>query len=333
MATPISDFSRPATRRVHVAHTPPGQPPAAPRLPLAFEPFLFLMPAHQALQQHGCSVLAFFLEDEAAGSTVAQLYVVLDAKGPGQARSPGQASFGGVQLAPGVPASTLHPLLEVAESTLRQYQQTQLEIRGYASCYDPAGAATMAEALGERDYRVVLAEENYYLATEREYEVHLHPSERRRLQRCRQAGLVVEQEPPFLVSAAYAFIAACRQERGQSLSLTLARVEELFRAFPRQHFLFSVRQPSGEWVALTIAIQVSKRVVYNMYPASPLAANQLSPMVLLNQGLHTYASASGVEAVDLGTSTLANGPNESLLRFKRHLGGVAGPRFTWQKEL
>jgi hypothetical protein len=316
-----------------VAHTPPGQPPAAPRLPLAFEPFLFLTPAHQALQQHGCGVLAFFLEDEAAGSTVAQLYVVLDAEGPGLARSPGQASFGGVQLAPGVPASTLHPLLEVAESTLRQYQQTQLEIRGYASCYDPAGAATMAEALGERDYRVVLAEESNYLATQREYEAHLHPSERRRLQRCRQAGLVVEQEPPFLVPAAYAFIAACRQERGQALSLTLARIEELFQAFPRQYFLFSVRQPGGKWVAFTIAIQVSKHVVYNMYPASPLAANQLSPVVLLNQGLHAYAKASGAAAVDLGTSTLANGPNESLLHFKRHLGGVADPRLTWQKEL
>jgi hypothetical protein len=334
VATPSSDFLLPALR-VHTALTPPGQPPAAPHLPLAFEPFLFLTPAHQALQQHGCPVLAFFLEDERMGHTVAQLYVVLDFEGHGLARSPGQASFGGVQLAPDLPASAVHLLLDTAEVALRQHQQTHLEIRSYARCYDPAGAATLEEALGERGYLAALGEENYHLATAREYETHLHQAERRRLQRCHQLGLVVEQEPPYLVPAAYEFIAACRQERGQSLSLPLARIEELFRVFPQQHFLFSVRKPgNGEWAALTIAIQVNKQVLYNMYPASPLADNKLSPVVLLNAGLHRYASASGAAAVDLGTSTLPSGePNKSLLDFKRHLGGVVSPRLTWQKVL
>jgi hypothetical protein len=240
-----------------------------------------------------------------------------------------------VQLAPDLPASAVHLLLDTAEVALRQHQQTHLEIRSYASCYDPAGAATLEEALGERGYLAALGEENYHLATAREYETHLHQAERRRLQRCHQLGLVVEQEPPYLVPAAYEFIAACRQERGQSLSLPLARIEELFRVFPQQHFLFSVRKPgNGEWAALTIAIQVSKQVLYNMYPASPLADNKLSPVVLLNAGLHRYASASGAAAVDLGTSTLPSGePNKSLLDFKRHLGGVVSPRLTWQKVL
>lgn len=334
VATSIPDPSAPPALHVHAALTPPGQPPAAPRLPLAFEPFLFLLPAHQVLQQHGCPVLALFLEDESAGYTVAQLYVVLNFEGPGLARSPGQASFGGVQLAPGLPASALHPLLAATEATLRQHQQTRLEIRGYAACYDPTGAATLAEALGERGYLVALREENYHLATTHAYEAHLHRSERRRLQRCRRAGLVVEQEPPFLVPAAYEFIAACRQERGQSLSLPLARIEELFRTFPRQHFLFSVRKPgTGDWAAVCIAIQVNKQVVYNIYPASPISENALSPVVLLNEGLHAYATASGASAVDLGTSMLASRPNESLLRFKRNLGGVADQRLTWQKVL
>jgi hypothetical protein len=151
------------------------------------------------------------------------------------------------------------------------------------------------------------------------------------LQRCRRAGLVVEQEPPFYVPAAHEFIAACRLERGQSLSLSLARVEELFRAFPRQHFLFSVRKPgTGKWAAMCIAIQVNKRVVYNLYHASPISENDLSPVVLLNEGLHAFASASGAAAVDLGTSMLADGPNESLLRFKRNLGAMADQRLTWQ---
>jgi hypothetical protein len=317
-----------------VAYTPPGQPPAAPRLPLAFEPFLFLTPAHQALQPHGCPVLAFFLEDEAAGHTVAQLYVVLDAAGPGLARSPGQASFGGGQLAPGVPASALHPLLEVAEATLRQYQQTQLEIRGYASCYDPAGAATLAEALEERDYRVVLSEESYYLDLGRDYAAQLDAAERRHLRQCAQAGFVVEQEPPYLLPLAYEFIAECRRERGYALSLPLERVQALFREFPRQHFLLSVREPSGAWAAVLIAIRVSRRAFYDFYLASPLRLNKLSPAVQLLGGLHALAQANEAAIVDLGTSTLPSGaPNQPLLDFKRHVGGISSPRLTWQKTL
>jgi hypothetical protein len=334
VAISLSDPFAPPALRVHVALASPGQPPAAPRLPLAFEPFLFLTPAHQALQQHGCPVLAFFLEDERAGATVAQLYVVLDFAGPGLARSPGQASFGGVQLAPGLPTRAVHTLLAAAEAALRQHHQTQLEMRGYAACYDPAGAATLAEALEESGYRVVLREENYHLATTRAYEAHLHHSERRRLQRCRRAGLVVEQEPPFLVPAAYDFIAACRQERGQSLSLPLARVQALVKEFPRQHLLLSLREPGGEWAAVLIAIQVNSQVLYDFYPASPLRLNKLSPAVQLLGGLHAFAQANEAAIVDLGTSTLPSGePNEPLLAFKRHLGGIASPRLTWQKAL
>ncbi len=325
--------SAPPGWAVYVAEAPAGQPPAGPRRPLALTPFLYLGPAHQALQPVASPVLSFYLEDEAAGLSVAQLFVVLDYPAVGEASSPGQAPFGAVQLAPGVPLAAIHYLLDQAERTLRQRGQQRLHLRGYPVCYDPAGAALLAEALRQRHYAVALAEENYYLDPARDYEAHLHPSERRRLRRCRQQGLVPEQEPPLLLPWAYDFIAQCRQERGQALSLPLARVQELFRAFPRQHMLFSVRKPGGEWAALTIAIQVSERVLYNFYPASPLADNHLSPAVLLNESLHAYARASGLAVVDLGTSMLPTGPNESLLRFKRHLGGVASLKLSWDKDI
>ena len=319
---------------MHVAATPAGQPPAAPRLPLAFEPFLFLTPAHQALQQHGHPVLGFFLEDAAAGRTVAQLYVVPDAQGPGLARSPGQASFGGVQLAAGLPVAALHPLLAAAEAALRARGQRRLDVLGYAFCYDPAGAATLAEALRQRGYQVVLAEQNYHLDTSREYEAHLSYNERHCLRKCQRAGFVLEQEPPLLLPLAYDFLVACRRERGQSLSLPLARLQALFQRFPRQHLLLSVREPSGNWAGVALAILASQRVLYDFYLATPLRLNKLSPAVLLHAGLHDFARTNGLAAVDLGTSTLhGREPNVSLLNFKRHLGGVAGLKLTWQKLL
>ncbi|WP_201982327.1 hypothetical protein [Hymenobacter rubidus] len=306
--------------------------PAAPRLPLAFEPFLYLRPEHQALQTGAAPVLSFYLEDPAVGRSVAHLHIALDSA-THTAHSPAQAPFGAVQLAPGLGRAAVHQLLDEAEQHLAQRGMQRLALRGYPFAYDPTGAATLAEALRQRGYRVALAEQNYHLDPRRAYEAHLHPSERRRLHKCRRQGLHFEQEPPFLLPAAYDFIRACRQERGQALSLPLARVQELFRRFPREHFLFSVRQADGDWAALTVAIQVSGQVLYNFYPASPLRCNALSPVVLLNEGLHAFAQASGLAVLDLGTSTLDTGPNASLLRFKRHLGGVAGLRLSWEKAL
>lgn len=309
--------------------------PAAPRLPLAFESFLYLQPGHQVLQQLLLPVIGFFLEDTIVSRTVAQFYVVLSADGPGLASSPGQATFGGIQMASSVTTAALHLLLDAAEAALRQHGQHQLTIKGYPFCYDPAGAIMFAEVLRQRSYPVVQAEENYYLDTTREYATHLHPSERRRLRRCERAGLVVEQEPPLLLPAAYAFLAACRQERGQPpLSLSLERLQELFVAFPQRYLLLSVREPAtGAWLALTVAIEASSRVLHNFYPASPLHANALSPMVLLMQGMHAWGAAQGLAMLDLGRSTLPSGPHVSLLRFKRHLGGLPSLKLKWQVAL
>ena len=307
--------------------------PAAPRLPVAFEPWLYLRPAHQALQPAEGPVLSFYLEDEATGRTVGQLHVALAGAAPGRARSPAQAPFGGVQLAAGLGRAAVHQLLAAAEAELRRRGIGRLALRTAPFAYDPAGAAAQAEALRQRGYRVAQAEQNYHLDPARDYEAHLHPSEQRRLHKCRRHGLHVEQEPAYLLPQAYHFIEQCRQERGQALSLPLERVQALFRAFPREHFLFSVRQPDGEWAALTVAVQVSANVLYNFYPASPLRCNALSPVVLLNEGLHAFARASGMAVLDLGTSTLDAGPNASLLRFKRHLGGVAGLRLSWERNL
>lgn len=318
---------------LHTAEAAPGQLPAGPRQPLAFASWLYLEPAHQAQQLAG-PVLSFFLEDSAAGRTVAQLYVALDYPAPGQASSPARAPFGAVQAAPGVPAAALHALLAAAEAALVARGQQHLRLQPPAPCYDPAGVATLAEVLAARGYQPAQVETNYHLDPARDYLPHLHPSERRRLRRCQQAGLVPEQEPPYLLPLAYEFIARCRQERGYALSLTLEQVQALFQAFPRQHRLFSVRKPGGDWAALTIAIEASAGVLYHFSPASPLAENHLSPVVLLNESLHAYARASHLAAVDLGTSTLPSGaPNEPLLRFKRYLGGVIGEKVGWERTL
>ncbi|MET4106215.1 hypothetical protein [Hymenobacter sp. UYP22] len=305
---------------------------AQPVLPPAYEPWLYQQPEHLALQPSPGERLHFFLEEPAENRTVAQLAVFLSADGAA-ARSPWQAPFGAVQLAPDLPAAALHALLTAAETALRERGVRHLTMRLPAFAYEPTTTARLAEVLRQRGYAVKLAEINHHLPLHQSFRAGLHPSERRRLLKCARHGLQFEQEPPLLLPLAYEFLRRCRLEKGQELSMTLEQLQTLFRALPQQVFLFSVRNPAGEWAALTVAIRVGKDVLYNFYPASPLAYNTFSPVVLLNAGLHAFGQASGMRLLDLGTSTLPEGLNRSLLQFKRHLGGVPGLKLTLEKAL
>ncbi len=305
---------------------------AGPVLPAAYSPWLYLTPAHLRLQHHPGERLHFFLEQADSAHTVAQLSVFLSADATA-ARSPWQAPFGAVQAAAGLPAPAIRALLLAAEAELRARGTGRFTLRLPAFAYEPPALAQLTHVLTQLGYQVTLAELNNHLPLDQEFRARLHPSERRRLLKCERHGLRFEQEPPLLLPLAYEFLRRCRQEKGQDLSMTLAQVQALFREFSDHVFLFSVRDAAGEWAALTIAIRVREDVLYNFYPASPLAYNTFSPVVLLNAGLHAFGQASGMRLLDLGTSTLPEGLNQSLLQFKRHLGGVPSLKLTLEKML
>lgn len=295
---------------------------AAPPLPLAAELYLYQQPA-QVRAAAGLVGVAL-LEDLHAGQTVACWPVFRQPDGT--LGSTTAAPFGGPQLlGPALPAAVLEEWLRAVHQELGG-QRWRLRLPPFA--YEPATSGPLVAALQRLGYQVELAEIDTYLPLDEAYEARLHPSERRRLHKCQRHGFRVEQEPPLLLPLAYEFLRRCREEKGQALSLTEAQLTALFRAFPRDYLLFSVRDAAGDWAALTVAVLAGRGVLYNFYPASPLRYNAFSPVVLLNAGLHAFGQASGLRLLDLGTSTLPEGLNESLLRFKRHLGGVPSLKLT-----
>lgn len=305
------------------------------RLPLAFEPLLALPPAHWAPADEAAGpACCFHLEDQAAGLTVAQLFVELSAElSAGDLIQPPQPAFGRLQTAAGLPAAALHHLLAAAETTLRERGQPRLRLLGQPFCYDPPAAAQLAEVLRQRGYPVALAALNYHLDLTQPYAARLVPAARQHLAECWRAGRHPEQEPPLLLPLAYEFMQACRQERGQQMPWSLPWLQALFRQFPRAYSLFSVREPSGDWAALTVVVQVNKKVLWAGAPASPLHLDAPGPAALLYAGLHAYGQASGLRVLDLGSSALASGPDMAQLSLWQQLGGVAGLQLSWDKAL
>ena len=299
---------------------------AAPPLPLAAAPYLYQQPA-QLRAAAGLLGVAL-LEDLESSQTVGWWPVFRHPDG--RLGSNPAAPFGYPQvLGPALPPEVLEAWLRAARQQAEAAASTSawwLRLPPFA--YEPATSGPLVAALQQLGYQVALAEIDHYLPLDQTYEARLHPSERRRLHKCQRHGFRVEQEPPLLLPLAYEFLRRCREEKGQVLSLTEAQLTGLFRDFPRDYLLFSVRDAQGEWAALTVAVLAGCDVLYNFYPASPLRYNAFSPVVLLNAGLHAFGQASSLRLLDLGTSTLPTGLNESLLRFKRHLGGTPSLKLT-----
>ncbi|MEJ7661328.1 MAG: hypothetical protein WKG07_17865 [Hymenobacter sp.] len=322
---------RRAVRRRHAGQPAPGRAPAAAGLRAVFV-LAARSPGLAAARAPGAGV---FLEDEAAGQTVAQLYVVPDFEGPGLARSPGQASFGGVQLAAGLPVAALHQLLAAVEATLLAHGQAALEVRGYPFCHDPAGAARLAEALRQRGYQVSLAEQNYYLDLARDYAAHLHPSARRRWRAAQRAGLVLEQEPRCCCRWPTSFWRPAGPSAGsRRYRCHWCGCKSCFGSFHGSAF--------------PVGARVGQRAVGGAHGGHPgqragttqFLSGQSVGVQSIKSGrtthgrLHQLGRDLGLRVVDLGRSTLGNQePHESLLRFKRHLGGVASLKLTWRKTL
>lgn len=305
---------------------------AEPRLPLALEPWLALRPAYLALAlpDEAGPALHFYLEDPATGCSIAELLIQQSVPGFTHLKKP---AFGRVQTAAGLPAAALHQLFGAAETALRERGQLALHVQGQPFSPDPAAAAQLAEVLRQRGYLVARADLHHYLNLTQPYADRLDATGQQHLAECQRAGLHLEQEPPFLLPLAYDFMQACGQEQGQQLAFSLARLQALFRQFPRAYSLFSVREPGGDWAALTVAVQENSQVLRAGVPAIPRRVLPLRPAVLLYQGLHAFGQASGLRVLDLGSANLTEPSEIALLPLKRDVGGVAGLRLSWEKAL
>lgn len=302
-------------RRFSFACTSQGLPQ-----PFAFEPYLFLRPDHLATQSAD-TVHYFQLLDHKTQKIVVHFPVFIsNEKG---AYSPGRASFGGLQVAPGLLVSVLSDFLNrVHEAMLQMGNGREIYLKTAPIGFAPAEATHVTNLLLKLGYQVSASEVNHHLAvSDLSFASQVYNSARRRMVKCRKAGFYFQEEQATFLPEAFTFIRICREEKGHTLSLSLDQLAALFYGFPEEFRIFAVRTSEQELAACTVAVRVNKDILYNFYPASPLRFNNFSPAVMLAKGLYEVCRQEGFRILDLGTSALPQGPNFPLMNFKKHLGG------------
>jgi lipid II:glycine glycyltransferase (peptidoglycan interpeptide bridge formation enzyme) len=123
-----------------------------------------------------------------------------------------------------------------------------------------------------------------------------------------------------------------RERKGHHVSMSFADFRQLFTDFPGIYKIFAVRDRS-RMVAVTVAVEINKHILYYFLPAHDEAYNTYSPMVLLIQCLYDYCRQAGFTLLDLGISTDKGVPNYGLMRFKQNIGAVTSLKLSFVKNL
>lgn len=298
--------------------------------PLAFDPFLYLLPSHVALQS-GPNWQQFALLQNETVVALAHFFHDDD-----HYFSPWQAPFGGLQTKEQVPATiTLAFLTEVIQYLQRRGAKT-IKWLQCPDAYAPISNAIVTETLLNNGFELKYDQRNHHLlVTGQPFAETIHPSAKRRLKKCLQVGFTVQQAGVDQLPEAYALLQACRAEKQKPLSLSLRQLQNYFKLFPDRYRLFTVRQGAA-LAAVGVTVQVNGQILNHLYPASPTHFNSFSPTILLTQGIYSFCQQEGIGLLDLGVSAPGDEDEanyQGLFTFKERLGGLetGKPTFVWHQ--
>lgn len=238
--------------------------------------------------------------------------------------------FGGFLFEEELAPVALDFFIETVQQEVLKLGYQQLWLNQAPDCYH-ASNKHLHDLLLSQGFQLRYQAINHHipLSSESLFEEGLHDSERRRLQKCHNAGFELSKEPVEHVGLLFRFIQNCRKAQGRTLSLSEGSFLSQFHAAPERYPLFAVWHDE-ELIAACISVQVLEQTLYAFYPAYEERYHTYSPTVMLYEGIYRYCQQQHIYQLDLGTSMLEGGPNQNLIRFKERVGGRYSPKRSYQ---
>lgn len=249
----------------------------------------------------------------------------------GQAKSPLKAPFGSVEIFRKLSETQLIDFLEQTLNQLIRLRVKKVVIRSYPELYDLQTSSLLLSTLKKLSFEDTEEVSSIILLEGKPFERKIKISERQKLKKALGVFEFKHADRKEL-NKIYSFIATCRMERSQTLSMSLRDLQKTIYVFPDRFFLFTVGTRT-ELAAAAIVIQVSRNILYTFYYAHNKKYNRISPVVLLISGIYDFASARKFRMIDLGTSMIEGHVNRPVLHFKKSIGGVTNKKVTFNKTL
>ncbi len=296
---------------------------------LDFEISLFNSQGHRDTQGRG-HWISFHIVRKEKMVVLASVFFSIEGSA---AISPRSAPFGSFELSEKISPSQLFDFITYIETRLQALGIKKVRIKGYPEQYHLSQHNAITVLLLNHGYLISNAELGACMSiNEASFADRIDSWERRKLRQATQADLRFEPLPLKKLESVFHFINQCRQERGQSLSMSLTALSEVVADLSKYFLLFGVYH-RREMVAASISIRVRKDILYNFYSAHSRQSDSLSPVVLLIQGIYEWCRDHRFRLLDLGTSALDGKPNFSLIEFKLRLGADPTMKLTYEKIL
>jgi hypothetical protein len=293
-----------------------------------FEQTLFNQPVHRTLQApYGW--YSFYVLNKKKKKVNAAIHFYID---DGIAKSPLRNPFGSFEYSESLRPIVLFLFIEFVEAQLIAKGVTRIVIKTPPQAYHREQAALLYTFLLNNDYSVSHAEVASGIEISGNLQTMLHRSERRKLEKAKAARLVFREVPMRQLDTIYTFIESCRLQKDYKLSLSLAELHRTVKACKDHYKLFAVFQKK-QLAAASITIRVKQNILYDFYHDHALEFDQLSPVVLLVEGIYKFCLTHKITFLDLGTSAVEGTPNFPLLNFKMKLGAKPSTKLTFEKVL
>ena len=159
----------------------------------------------------------------------------------------------------------------------------------------------------------------------------IHPSEKRRLKKCKISGFTSDIYEEPAIEIVYDFLQHCRAEKGYSLSINSLQLQELFIAFPKEIIVFTVKDRE-KIIALNVTVRISQSILYHFLSSNLSSYAQYSPAVMLTEEIYIFCQSEGISILDLGISLDHHGNEKpGLMRFKENIGGERSYKSIYEK--
>ena len=287
--------------------------------------FLFNQPEHLFLQsEKGWRV--YGLQHKPSNRIAAQIFLNIAGK---KVFSPLRAPFGSLELYENVGQRKVEELFGWIEADLKSRNVKFCQIKHYPEAYQTVVTNSLHQALTKLNFDCTEEVSSIIPVDQKSFDKRIAISQRQKLRKS-EKRFAFSQSKLAELKKVYGFINACRYERNQSLSLTLARLQKVVNKFPKNFILFQVADEQ-QIAAAAIVIKVSDKILYTFYYAHDRRFNRISPTVFLISGIYKYAQEHHFTHIDLGTSMVNGGINRPLIQFKKSIGGQPSSKYIFDK--
>jgi len=290
--------------------------------PIVYNDELFLSSNNDLPQAH------YYWVDKTSNFAHAHIAFSLEES---EAYSPLKAPFGGVEYSEELEVGQLCTFLIFVEKALALKGLKYLNITQPPENY--LEQSKLYEVLKDLNYKTKSKRVYHGIVIDKENLVSkMSTMEQRRLKKCEKAQFRFESLSMDKLSEVYHAIDSWRNKAEKPLSMPWEELRNSRKSNSQMYLPYAVFDNS-KMIAATIAIQVNSKVLYHFYPAHDPDYNNFSPMVMLVKGLYDWCKLNEFELLDLGTSYVNNKMNQSLIRFKKHIGGEESKALIFRKVL